>query len=69
MQDETNAWEGLEENRIKQVKEMLSEMHRMKIDVSDSVFIVNPGGYIGDSTIEEIEYAKSKGKIVKYYYE
>ena len=45
---------------------MLDEMHRRKIDMSDEIFVINVGGYIGDSTKNEIEYAKRKGKIVKY---
>lgn len=43
-------------------KKMLDEMHRAKIDLSDSIHVVNPYGYIGDSTRGEIAYAKSLGK-------
>ena len=32
------------------MKEFLDDMHRRKIDMSDEVYVVNPGGYIGDST-------------------
>jgi len=28
-----------------------------KIDMSDSIFVINPGGYIGESTKSEIKYA------------
>lgn len=41
-------------------------MHLRKIDNSDIVFIVNPGGYIGESTLHEIEYAIMTGKPVYY---
>ena len=44
------------------VKEMLGEMHLAKIDMADEIFIVNPGGYIGESTAREIAYARSHGK-------
>lgn len=47
-------------------KEMLDDMHKRKIDMSDEIFVINVGGYIGTSTQSEIEYALSKGKIVKY---
>lgn len=51
---------------ITKLKPMLNEMHLQKIDMSDEIFVVNRGGYIGDSTKHEIEYAKSKNKNVKY---
>lgn len=47
-------------------KEILDELHMRKIDLCDWVFIVNPGGYIGDSTRSEIEYAKKLGKPIQY---
>ena len=43
-------------------KEMLDEMHKQKIDISDEIYVINVSGYIGESTKSEIEYAKSKGK-------
>jgi hypothetical protein len=47
-------------------KEMLDKMHLQKIDMADEIFVINVGGYIGESTRREIAYAESKGKIVKY---
>lgn len=47
-------------------KIMLDELHKRKIDISDSIYVVNPGGYIGDSTRSEIDYAYSKGKSINY---
>ena len=49
-----------------QTKTMLDEMHRQKIDLSDAIFVINVDGYIGESTKNEIEYAKSKKKEVFY---
>lgn len=48
------------------VKEMLDDMHLRKIDLADEIYVINPGGYIGDSTRREIAYALSSGKIVNY---
>lgn len=48
-------------------KEMLDDMHKRKIDMADSIFVIDVDGYIGSSTRSEIEYAKSKGKGIKYY--
>ena len=48
------------------VKEMLDEMHLRKIDLADEIFVINVGGYIGESTTREIAYATSTGKKVNY---
>lgn len=47
-------------------KEMLDDMHKRKIDMSDEIYVINVGGYIGSSTKSEIEYAKANGKTVRY---
>ncbi len=47
-------------------KEMLDDMHKRKIDLSDEIYVINVGGYIGKSTRSEIEYALSQGKLVRY---
>ena len=49
-----------------ETKEMLDKMHKQKIDMSDEIYVINQGGYIGESTKLEIEYAKSKGKKITY---
>lgn len=48
-------------------KEMLDRMHKRKIDMAEEIFVVNPGGYIGESTRSEIEYAKANKKKIRYY--
>ena len=47
-------------------KEMLDDMHLRKIDMADEIFVINVGGYIGESTKREIAYAEEKGKKVNY---
>ena len=49
-----------------EVKAMLDDIHKRKIDMSDEIFVINVGGYIGNSTKSEIEYAKAHGKTVRY---
>lgn len=49
-----------------EIKEMLDDMHKRKIDMADEIFVINVGGYIRMSTKSEIEYAKAKGKNIKY---
>ena len=47
-------------------KEMLDDMHKRKIDMADGIYVINVGGYIGQSTRSEIEYARSQGKPVEF---
>lgn len=47
-------------------KEMLDNMHLRKIDMADAIYVINVGGYIGESTKREIEYAKKNGKQILY---
>ena len=47
-------------------KEMLDDMHKRKIDMADGIFVINVGGYIGQSTRSEIDYARSHGKTIEY---
>ena len=47
-------------------KEMLDDMHKRKIDMADEIFVINVGGYIGQSTRSEIEYDEKNGIAVRY---
>ena len=46
--------------------ECLEALHLRKIDMADRVYVINPGGYIGERTKFEIEYAKKQGKPASY---
>jgi nucleoside 2-deoxyribosyltransferase len=47
-------------------KASLDELHLRKIDLADRVLVVNPGGYVGESTSREIAYACATGKPVSF---
>jgi hypothetical protein len=47
-------------------KARMDELHKRKIDLADSVFVLDVDGYIGESTRSEIEYAEAHGKPVHY---
>ena len=47
-------------------KEMLDEMHLRKIDLADEIFVINVGGYIGESRRRENAYAEKTGKKGNY---
>lgn len=47
----------------------MDELHLRKIDLCDLVYIMNIDHYIGESTAREIDYARSKGKVVRFHME
>lgn len=49
-----------------EIKAMLDDMHKRKIDMADEIFVINKNGYIGSSTRSEIEYAIKNHKNVRY---
>lgn len=48
---------------------ILDILHQNKILMSDKVLIVNPGGYIGDNTREEIKFAEAHNIEIEYLHE
>lgn len=51
---------------VERIKADLDEMHKDKIDMSTAIFVVNVGGYLGESTLNEIRYAEDRGIDVIY---
>ena len=45
-----------------ELKKMLDALHRKKILMSDSIFVIDQDNYIGESTKGEIEFAEKHGK-------
>lgn len=48
------------------LKRRLADLHLQKIRMADEIYVVDPGGYVGESTRREIAYAESLGKPVRY---
>lgn len=44
----------------------LGALHLRKIDLADRVLVVDPGGYVGESTRREIAYARAAGTPVSF---
>ena len=63
---DSEVWENMDEGTLTKTKEMLDDMHKRKIDMADEIFVINVGGYIGESTRSEIEYALQTRKGVRY---
>ena len=47
-------------------KILLDEIHKKKIDLSDAIFVLDHGGYVGESTLSEINHARDTGKTIYY---
>jgi len=47
-------------------KKTFDAMHLAKIDMSEEIFVLDVGGYIGESTRREIAHAIERGKKVRY---
>lgn len=46
---------------------MLNEVQKQMIDMADEVLIIDPCGYIGESTEAEIKYAIGQRKRIRYW--
>jgi len=55
-----------DESPTPEQKAVLDALHLRKIDLADRVLVVNPGGYVGESTRQEIDYARAAGKPVSF---
>jgi hypothetical protein len=54
------------ENNAELLKDGLDSLHKDKIALSDEVFVINKGGYIGKSTRSEIDFAVKAGIRIVY---
>ena len=48
-----DVWENMDEGTLTKTKEILDDMHKRKIDMSDEIFVINKDGY--KSVIYEYE--------------
>jgi len=66
MKADTEIFGHLPQDELTRIKQQLDELHLRKIDMADEVLILNVGGYIGESTHNELQYALQHGKRVRY---
>lgn len=64
--DDREVWDKMDEQTLIKTKEMLDDIHKRKIDMSDEIYVINVNGYIGSSTKSEIQYAIKHDKKVNY---
>ncbi len=58
------SWDRMQVTDEQKIK--LDELHKRKIDLADEIFVINVGGYVGDSTRSEIAYAEANGKAIRW---
>lgn len=63
---DNEVWENMDEGTQTRTKMMLDDIHKKKISMSDSIYVINPQGYIGSSTWSEICYAWMLGKKIDF---
>lgn len=56
----------LAEDITEDIKKMLDDMHKRRIDMADEIFVINKNSYVGSSTKSEIEYAQNLGKKINF---
>ena len=49
-----------------QQKENFDKLHFSKIELADEILVLNVNGYVGESTRNEINYATSLNKKIRY---
>ncbi|HEY2353347.1 MAG TPA: hypothetical protein VGH79_00420 [Gaiellaceae bacterium] len=47
---------------------LLRRLHLQRIDLADEILVINPGGYVGETTAQEIEYARSRDKTIRWLF-
>lgn len=47
-------------------KAELDELHRRRIDLADEILVVTEGAYAGETVRDEVAYARSAGKPVRW---
>lgn len=70
----TIAWASPPESKVTytpwpEEKALLDVLHLRKIDMSQEIFVVNPDGYVGESTRREIAYAWVSRKHIRWLVE
>jgi len=66
MRTDQEVFGHLSPEELTRIKIELDALHFRKIELADEVLILNVGGYIGDSTRNELRHALSLGKVVRW---
>ena len=59
-------FQHLEQPLTEAQKLMLADVQMRQINMCNTLYVINPGGYIGEATRSEIKYATEHGKYISY---
>ncbi len=66
MKSDSDLFANKSPGELEEIKTQLDWLHFRKIDLADEVLILNVGGYIGESTRRERDYAQEQGKKIRW---
>jgi hypothetical protein len=66
MKSDQALFAGKSEKELETIKQNLDALHRSKIELAWEVLILNVGGYLGESTKREIQWAMEQRKQVRW---
>ena len=66
MRSDQEIFGRMDAAEFRKTRARLDILHLHKIAMSDEILVLNVGGYIGESTEREIEYAESIGVKIRY---
>jgi hypothetical protein len=66
MRSDVELFSDKSEWELREIKDDLDILHLQKIRLADEILVLNVGGYVGESTRREIEYAREIGKKVRW---
>lgn len=66
MKSDAEIFGYMTDEERQEITKKLEHLHFRKIELADEVLILNVGGYIGESTGRELEYARKLGKVIRF---
>lgn len=60
------APDGVDVELSAEQRTTLGDLHLRKVELADRIIVVNPGGYLGESTRREIAHARAIGRPVSF---
>jgi uncharacterized protein YlaN (UPF0358 family) len=66
MRSDAHLFADKSEEDLSLIKAQLDWLHLCKIDLADEILVLNVGGYVGDSTQREIDYARANNKLIRW---
>lgn len=67
LKDADKMLAGLPDKEKLHIKARADELHLRKIELADEILVLNVGGYVGNSTQQEIDYARMLGKKIRWW--